>query len=109
MPIDTTDPLLSAILTSPTYRLAYEDEQFLTSDAMRGARLQLELMRPEEYLRKHNVNSTVVVFGSARIAAPDTAKAALDLLRAQTPANPTAASAPRPPAAILIFPAARSM
>lgn len=91
MSIDATDPLLSAILTSPTYQLAYEDGKFLTSEAMRGARMQLELMRPEEYLRKHNVNSTVVVFGSARIAAPDAAKAKLELLRRQLPANPSAA------------------
>jgi len=89
MNIPETDPLLVAILNSPTYRLAFEDPDFLASDSMRGARLQLELMRPEEYLRKHNINSTVVVFGSARVAAPDVAKQELELLRAQTPANPT--------------------
>ena len=85
------DPLLSAILHSPTYRLAYEDADFLTSDAMRGARLQLELMRPEEVFRKFNINSTVVVFGGARIPAPDAARKKLELLRSQTPATPTAA------------------
>ncbi len=86
-----TDPLLGAILNSPTYRLAYEDEAFLASEAMRGARLQLELMRPEDHLQKYNVNSTVVVFGSARIASPEQTQRQLDLLRAQTPAQPAAA------------------
>jgi uncharacterized protein (TIGR00730 family) len=86
-----TDPLLEAILQSPTYRLAYEDDDFLRSDAMRGARLQLELMRPDEYFRKHNINSTVVVFGSARTPSPEQAQQRLELMRSHMPAKPTPA------------------
>jgi uncharacterized protein (TIGR00730 family) len=40
-------------------------------------RLQLELQKPEMLLRRHNIRSTIVVFGSARIAPPDRAAAEL--------------------------------
>ena len=38
-------------------------------------RLQLELLKPELLLREHRIDSTVVVFGSARIPAPKSAGA----------------------------------
>ena len=55
---------------SPSYRLAYADEEFLLRDEMRSVRLQLELMKPEMALDEAGVNSTVVLFGGARIRAP---------------------------------------
>ena len=55
---------------SSTYRLAFEDHDFLTSDIMRGVRLQLELDKTEQILRRHGVESTVIMFGGARIPAP---------------------------------------
>ncbi len=55
---------------SPTYRLAFDDPDFLVRDEMRGVRLQLELMKPELELQAQSVNSTIVVFGSARAADP---------------------------------------
>ena len=55
---------------SPTYRLAYDDPEFLTSDAMRGVRLQLELMKPEMLLKEAGILSTIVLFGGARIPEP---------------------------------------
>ena len=51
---------------SPTYRLAYDDPDFMVRDEMRGVRLQLELMKPELELAERNIDSTIVVFGSAR-------------------------------------------
>ena len=53
---------------SPTYRLAFDDPDFLVRDEMRGMRLQLELMKPELELQANNINSSIVVFGSARAA-----------------------------------------
>jgi len=50
-----------------SYRKAYLDPDFLSSDEMRPVRLQLELQKPEKILADHGVKSTVVVFGSARI------------------------------------------
>src|SRR5262252_7042832 len=78
-PIDH-DRLTAAILASPTYRLAQQDHEFLDSEAARGARLQLELMRPERYLEALKVDSTVVVVGSARLLPPDEAQRQLDAL-----------------------------
>lgn len=59
---------------SPSYRLAFADQAFLLEDALRPVRLQLELLKPELLLKEHGVVSTVVVFGSARIPAPEQAE-----------------------------------
>lgn len=52
------------------YRLAFSDEEFMTSEDMRGVRFQLEYLKPEMWLRERGVNSTVVLFGGARIPEP---------------------------------------
>lgn len=72
--------LLQKILQSSSYRLAQEDTEFLASEDLRPVRLQLELLKPERYLRQHNVRSTIVVFGSARLLPPDRAEAELAML-----------------------------
>lgn len=58
---------------SPSYRLAYADPDFLLRDEMRGVRLQLELEKTELELQARGIQSTVVIFGSARIPDPDAA------------------------------------
>ena len=60
---------------SPSYRLAFADQDFLLRDELRPVRLQLELLKPELLLREHRIDSTVVVFGSARIPSPEVAGA----------------------------------
>lgn len=55
---------------SPAYRLAFADEEFLTSEDLRGVRFQLEYQKIETRLREAGVNSTVVLFGGARIPEP---------------------------------------
>ncbi|SIR13874.1 hypothetical protein SAMN05880590_112119 [Rhizobium sp. RU35A] len=55
---------------SPSYRLAYADEDFLCRDELRPVRLQLELLKPEMILTEMGIKSTVVLFGGARIPAP---------------------------------------
>ncbi len=75
------DALSRAVSASPSYRLAYEDLDFLRSDDLRPLRLQLELLKPEYYLRQHNIQSTIVVFGSARTLPPDQARTQLDALQ----------------------------
>jgi uncharacterized protein (TIGR00730 family) len=60
---------------SASYRLAYQDPEFLLRDALRPVRLQLELLKPELILQEQHIESTVVVFGSARITDPETAEA----------------------------------
>ncbi len=54
----------------PSYRLPYEDRDFMRSDPLRGVRLQLELEKPESILRDAGIESTVVLFGGARIPSP---------------------------------------
>lgn len=52
------------------YRLAFSDEDFMTSEAMRGVRFQLEYLKPELWLQEREVDSTIVLFGGARLPAP---------------------------------------
>jgi uncharacterized protein (TIGR00730 family) len=57
----------AAQLASPTYRLAAMDQDFLLGPSMRGVRFLLEFAKADEAMRAWGVNSTIVVFGSARI------------------------------------------
>lgn len=52
---------------SPSYRLAYVDTDFLCREELRPVRLQLELLKTEMALTERGINSTVVMFGGARI------------------------------------------
>ncbi|MDO9247833.1 MAG: LOG family protein, partial [Phenylobacterium sp.] len=58
----------AAQLISPAYRLAALDQDFLLSSSMRGVRFLLEFSKVDEALTAWGVRSTLVVFGSARIA-----------------------------------------
>lgn len=58
---------------SESYKLAFDDKDFLLRDELRAVRLQLEIMKPEIIQQEHGVNSTVVMFGGARIPDPETA------------------------------------
>lgn len=53
--------------TYNSYIKAYEDVDFLKSDAARSVRLQLELLKPEVILNQENIGDSIVCFGSARI------------------------------------------
>ncbi len=55
------------------YRLAFTDTEFLLREELRPVRMQLELLKPELVQREQGVESTIVIFGSARIKAPDEA------------------------------------
>ena len=55
---------------SPTYRLAVNDRDFLLREELRPVRLQLELLKPEMILGEHGIESTVVLFGGARLPEP---------------------------------------
>ncbi|MGR3321723.1 MAG: LOG family protein [Pseudooceanicola sp.] len=55
---------------APAYRLAFADDEFLCRDELRPVRLQLELLKPQMVMDERGVESTVVLFGGARIPAP---------------------------------------
>ena len=60
---------------APSYRLAFADDDFLCREELRPVRLQLELLKPELNMNEAGVDSTIVMFGGARIPPPE-AKAA---------------------------------
>ena len=62
---------------SASYQLAFQDPDFLLRDELRPVRLQLELLKPELILQEQHIESTVVVYGSARIKDPETAETLL--------------------------------
>lgn len=55
---------------APAYRLAFADEDFMCRDELRPVRLQLELLKPEMIMNERGIESTVVLFGGARIPEP---------------------------------------
>jgi len=55
----------------PAYKLAFRDDDFLLRPELRPVRFQLELLKPEMLLDQAGVGSTLVMYGSARIPAPD--------------------------------------
>ena len=69
-------------LDADAYRLAFADPEFLLRRETRGIRMQLEMLKPEMGQHEQGIENTVVVFGSARFPAPETASASL--LAAQT-------------------------
>jgi uncharacterized protein (TIGR00730 family) len=64
------------------YRLAFTDVEFLLQDELRPVRMQLELLKPEMVQKRLGIESTIVLFGSARIPAPDAAEQLLAQARA---------------------------
>jgi uncharacterized protein (TIGR00730 family) len=65
--------IVSPQTESASYKLAFDDPQFLLRDELRGVRLQLEIMKPEIIQQEHGINATVVMFGGTRIPDPKTA------------------------------------
>jgi hypothetical protein len=55
---------------SAAYRLAFADPDFLMREELRPVRLQLELLKPELLMQEYGVESTIVLFGGARIPEP---------------------------------------
>ena len=65
------------------YRLAFTDNDFLLREELRPVRMQLELLKPEMVQSAHDIQSTIVIFGSARITPPDVAARELAAARTQ--------------------------
>ncbi len=55
---------------SPSYKLAFQDDEFLLREDLRPVRFQLELLKPELLLDEAKIASTFVFYGSARIPEP---------------------------------------
>lgn len=59
--------LQKILVNSPSYRIAYQDLDFLNSGIARSVRLQTEWEKPEYVFRRNKIYSTIVVFGGTRI------------------------------------------
>jgi hypothetical protein len=79
---------VAALLSSPSYREADSDIDFLNSAEARGPRLELDYLKAELLLRRHGVTDAIVVFGSTRIVEPAAAQARLADARAFAAAHP---------------------
>jgi uncharacterized protein (TIGR00730 family) len=62
---------------APAYRLAFNDPDFMTREELRPVRLQLELLKPQLVMDERGIESTVVLFGGARIPAPENRDSAI--------------------------------
>ncbi len=65
------NPVVTPQTAHPAYKLAFRDTDFMLRDELRPVRFQLELLKPEMLLEEAGVGSTLVVYGSARIPAPE--------------------------------------
>lgn len=74
--VDQSD--LGHPLHPDAYRVAFADPEFLLRPDTRGIRLQLELLKPDLGLAAAGVTQTVVVYGSARVLAPEVAAERLE-------------------------------
>lgn len=78
---------IAKLQDNPSYRLAFADNDFMTQDELRHVRLQLEYLKPQMVLEQHNINATIVVFGSARFLAPEQAEVAVAKAQQQLAEN----------------------
>jgi uncharacterized protein (TIGR00730 family) len=79
---------VQSIINHPNYQRADQDPYFLKRAELRGMRLAFDYMKPEMLLTQHNIDNTVVCFGSARLCEPHEARRHLEALRAALEKNP---------------------
>src|SRR5262249_59214571 len=80
---------------SSSFVLAERDIPFLARPELRPVRLQLELLKPDLIMREQGIVSTIVVFGSARVPAPENATRFVEEAEARAKAAPGDAAAQR--------------
>lgn len=74
---------------SASYIPADKDTEFLQRDELRPIRIGLELLKPELIQKEEKIESTIVVFGSARLHEPAVAEQALKQAEAEAARMPT--------------------
>lgn len=77
-----------AILASSSYIPADSDVEFLQREELRPLRLGLELLKPELIQQEQGIQSTIVVFGSARLQDPAAAALALRIAEREAADHP---------------------
>ena len=81
-------------LLADSNRMAFADPEFLFRRETRGIRFQLEMLKPDLGQAQQGIENTVVVYGSARFAAPDEAAQQLADAQAASPRPTASTSAP---------------
>jgi uncharacterized protein (TIGR00730 family) len=75
------DAVITPQTQDPSYRLAFQDDEFLLREDLRPVRFQLELLKTQLTLDEANIGSTFVMYGSARIPEPDRVPLVLEAAR----------------------------
>ncbi|MCL2743194.1 MAG: TIGR00730 family Rossman fold protein [Planctomycetaceae bacterium] len=76
------------LLISPSYQIAYKDNDYIEGNACRSARLALEYTKTEWTMNQLGIKSTIIVFGSARTLPNDKAAQKLEEVRKLAAAAP---------------------
>ena len=71
-----------------SYIKAYEDVELLKHDILRPVRIELEVLKPEIYLRHFGITETIVCFGSARVREDKQTRAQIATIEKQLAKNP---------------------
>lgn len=71
-----------------SYLKAYEDLDLLKHEVMRPIRMELEVLKPELYLKYFDIEETIVCFGSARIYEAKQSQKRVEKLEAELAKNP---------------------
>ena len=79
---------IKAIMDHPSYRLAYLDLDYIKSDELRPLRLELELLKPEQFMDAKGLQSTVVVFGGTQVHPQDAADEMMEEAEALQKSDP---------------------
>lgn len=85
---ESMEDRLQAIMSNPSYRLAYLDWDFITREDLRPLRLELELLKPQMLLEERGIKSTVVVFGGTQIVPREESEARLESAKAAVKESP---------------------
>ena len=75
-------------INSPSYEIAFHDKNFILSDYARSARIQLEMDKPECFMQRAGIRSTIIVFGSARFVSCNRAHRHLEEANKKLAASP---------------------
>lgn len=81
--------LVQELMKSSSYKIAVEDPEFMDSYDARGIRLELDYLKAELAMKRHGVEHTIAVFGSARIEEYQTAKKRLSEIESKLDKDPT--------------------
>ena len=85
--VPPSDPA-STTTASSSYIPADRDTEFLQREELRPIRIGLELLKPELIQREQGIQSTIVVFGSARLQEQATTKHALRMAEEEATRSP---------------------